>query len=235
MNEKSLVLQKINILNELYLDRKNPARGSSEKVLEQMESLLMDYLKDYPQDTDMWLKLTMVEFTPPWEDYDRIKKYIAAILEYDKNNIQALLVLAYAQYIYRGEVFEDLFIRLQRVCNLTTDKELLSMIYSAIAWHYSSYSVRDEKQYELSLLKSVYYCSEHVDNYRLLGRLYLEAGREVEGRKMIQHALANVRKVYEINKDSVYDITDINRFFNEFFIGTYITQSKLESLRKLLD
>ena len=234
MNDKNTLLQELHRLNELFLKTSNQSlmgENPSEKVLEQMESLLMDYLKDYPQDTDIWLKLTMVEFTPPWEDYDRIEKYITTLLEYDENNVEGLLVLAYAQYIYRGEVTEDLFIRLQNVCNITTDKELLSMIYLAIAWYHSS---RNKKEYELLLLKSIYYCSEHVDNYKLLGLLYLEIGREIEGKKMIQCALANIRKIYGENYSS-FDITDINEFFYEFFKGTHITWPNLESIRKLLD
>lgn len=234
MNEKNIILKKIDTLSKLY-SAASPGRPS-EEVLEQMESLLMGYLKNYPQDTDIWLKLTMVEFAPPWEDYDRIEKYITTILKYDANNVRSLLVLAYAQCAYRGGVSDDLFIRLCNVCAVTTNKELLSMIYLAIAWYYYSWpSYRDEKKYELSLLQSIDCCSEYVYNYESLGRLYLEKGREIEGKKMIQYALANVRKIYEINKDSVYDITDINRFFNEFFIGTHITQSNFESLRKLLD
>lgn len=238
MNEKNILIQELHRLSGLFWHaptQSTTGDNPSEKVLEQMESLLMNYLKDNPQDTDMWLKLAMLEFTPPWEDYDRIEKYINSILKYDENNVQALLVLANTQCALRGDVSDDLFVRLQRCCDIVTDRELLSMLYSAIAWYYSWYSLRDEKKYELSLLRSIDYCSAHVTNYKYLGILYLETDREAEGKKMIQYALANVRKIYEINKDFVYDITDLNRFFNEFFIGTHITQPNLESLRKLLD
>ncbi len=235
--KKNTLLQELRRLNELFL--KAPTQllmgeNPSEKVLEQMESLLMEYLKDYPQDTDMWLKLTMVEFTPPWEDYERIEKYITTILEYDKNNIKGLLVLAYAQCAYRGDVTDDLFVRLQHCCDIITNKELLSMIYLTIAWYYAWYSVRDKKKYELSLLRSISYCSEHVHNYKLLGKLYLETNREAEGKKMIRYALANVRKIYGENYFSS-DVTDIHEFFCEFFTGTHITSGSLESLLKLLD
>lgn len=187
----------------------------SEKVLEQMESLLTSYLKDHPQDTEIWLKLIMVEFTPPWEDYDRIEKYINSILEYDKNNIQSLLILADAQCAYRGGISDDLFIRLQDCCNINIDKELLSMIYLAIAWYYK---YKDEKKYEQALLKSIDYCSEHVRNYELLGKLYFKMGREADSKKMIALASANVRKISR-DDNSVPDITDITPFFDEFYRG----------------
>jgi len=239
MNNKNILVQELYRLSELFwqVPNQSPMGGNpSEQVLEQMESLLMNYLKDHPQDTDMWLKLTMVEFTPPWEDYDRIEKYINSILKYDENNVQALLVLANTQCALRGEITEDLFIRLQNVCNVTTNKELLSMIYLAIAWYcYSWPSYRDEKKYELSLLKSIQYCSEYVKNYARLGELYLKTGRDIEGKKMIHCALANVRKIYGSDDDSVYDITDVTSFFDEYYKGTHITTGSLESLRKLLD
>lgn len=104
------------------------------------------------------------------------------------------------------------------------------MLYLAIAWYYSS---RDKKEYEQSLLKSIFYCNKHVDNYDLLGRLYLETGNKTKGKKMIRCALANIREIYGENY-SLSDVTDINKFFDEFFKGTYITPPNLESLRKLL-
>src|SRR5258705_12356143 len=129
MDEKNIVLQKINILNKLY------SETVSEQVLFDMESILINYLHHYPKDSGMWLKLTMVEFSLPLEDYDRIEIYIKMILEYDENNVYSLLVFAYAQYIFRGQVQDDLFIRLNNVHGIT-DKELLSMICLAMAWYY---------------------------------------------------------------------------------------------------
>ena len=177
MNEKNIVIRKLNELNTLYYDRQNPARGSSEAVLEQMEFLLMSYLEKSPQDTDMWLRLCMLEYTPPWQDYERLEKYIMNILVYDENNVQALLVLAYAQYVLRGDANHDLFIRLQKCCDVTIDKESLSMLYLAIAWYHNSWPLKNKEKYELSLLKSIAYCSNHVKNYKSLGKLYLETGR----------------------------------------------------------
>src|SRR5436190_12343813 len=121
MNEKNILIQELHRLSGLFWQAPNQSPmgdNPSEKVLEQMELLLMNYLKDHPQDTDMWLKLTMVEFTPPWEDYERIEKYITTILEYDENNVQSLLVLAYAQRAYREDVTDDLFLHLQRCCDI---------------------------------------------------------------------------------------------------------------------
>lgn len=224
MNEKNIVLQKLHILNLLYL--KEP----SEEILFKMESLLIAYLKSYPKDTDMWLKLTMVEFTPPWEDYDRIKGYINAVIAYDKYNIESLLILAYAQYIFRGEIKEDLFTLLMNARHTLIGQKLISMAYLVAAWYYKPI---DEKEYEKKLLKSIYYCDEYVKNYVLLGELYCDRGNIVEGRKMIQLGLKNIQKIY--TKGDFTDITDINEFFDEFFKGTHIISENLQSIKKLLE
>lgn len=236
MNEKSTILKELDRLNILFSKASTQSSmgiNPSEKVLEQMESMLFAYLEKHPQDTEVWLKLTMVEFTPPFRDYERIEKYITTILKYDENNVQALLILADAQCAFRGNVAEDLFIRLQNACAITPDKKLLSMIYLAIAW-YSWYSLRDEGKYEQALLQSIDYCNQYVYNYELLGRLYLKVGRKAEGKKMINYALTNVQKIYGQDYDS-FDVTDINEFFSEFFTGNHITPERLKSICELVD
>lgn len=229
MNKKNILLQELHRLSDLYY--KAVCGLPSEKIASEMESLLLEYLEKNPQDTEMWFKLIMVEMTITFRDYDRIEKYTTAILEYDKDNILSLLILAESQRAYRGGIKDDIFIRLQDACHTTTDKELLSMIYLAIAW-YCKY--KDEKEYEQALLKSIDYCSKHAYNYELLGRLYLETGRITEGKKMINCALANTQNIYRENYFS-FGITDINEFFNEFFRGTHTIRENLEDLRKLLD
>jgi hypothetical protein len=223
MNEKNIILQKIYALNELYLTT------LSEEVLLEMELILMSYLEHYPKDTEIRLKLVMIEFTPPLEDYDKIEDYINAIITYDKDNIKGWLILAYAQYIFRGQIQQDLFLQLKKMSEFV-DKELLSMIYLAMAWYYESIK---EKAYEQLLLESICFCDKHVKNYLLLGRFYLNIGKKVEGKKMIQIALNNIQKIYA-DDDLVNDITDVDAFFNEFFKGICITQENFQSIQKLL-
>lgn len=224
MNEKNITLQKINSLNELYLD------SLSEQVLLDMETILINYLHHYPNDSEMWLKLVMIEFTSPLEDYERIESYIESMLKYDKNNVCGLLVFAYAQYIFRGEISNELFVRIKNVCGGVADGRILSMIYLAKAWYYKS---KDQKVYEQLLLKSIEYCGEYVRNYVLLGELYLKIGKNVEGKNMIHLAIKNVQKIY--SDDDFMDVTDINSFFDEFFKGIYITPENLRSIQKLIE
>jgi hypothetical protein len=57
--------------------------------------------------------------------------------------------------------------------------------------------------------------------------LYIETKRALEGKKMIDNAIANIPNRTKIHQP-YSDITDIDAFFNEFFKGYYYTQSKLE-------
>ena len=222
MNEKNKVLEKIYQLNALYLET------LSEQVLFDMESIMLDYLHYYPEDSDMWLRLVMIEFTPPLEDYDKIENYINTMLIYDQGNIKGLLVLAYAQYTFRGAIQEDLFMQLKSSCRIA-DKELLSMIYLAQAWYYESL---DKEEYEKALLKSIDYCNYFVHNFVLLGELYFKKGKALESNEMIQVALKNIQKIYKTN--DFVDITDIDSFFDEFFKGIGITEENLRIIQKHL-
>jgi hypothetical protein len=232
MNDKSLLLKQIDKLNKLYSDPKNPEIGS-ESILEKIDFLLESYLEDHPQDTEIWVKRIRVEFNSPWEDYDRIEKYVNSVLKYDKNNIQSLLLLAYAQSVYRGKVKDDLFIQLLSCCPITADKEVLSMIHLALSWYYSW---KDIKKYEEQLLASIFHYNKHVNNYRYLAKLYYTTGRFSEAKEMMLHALANIRKVYENDYDySLRDIASITSFFDEYYKGTHVSQPNLESMREVLD
>lgn len=73
-NEKSILLKKINELNELYSNRKNPERGSSENILEKIDFLLKNYLESNPQDTEIWLKLTMHEVVNRMYNWEMLYK-----------------------------------------------------------------------------------------------------------------------------------------------------------------
>lgn len=222
ISKRSAVLQELHRLNKLH------AKTLLETVLWEMESILESYLQEYPNDTDMWLRLAMVEFTPPLEDYERIEKYIEAILKYDPTNIKGILVLAYVQYILRGKIYEELFVRLKTLC-VIEDKEWLSMIYLAMAWYYET---TDEEKYEQLLLESIRYCDKHVNNFDLLGGLYLKTGRGVEGKKILQFAISNVQ---EVTSGGFADVDDVEFFFNERFKGTYITRENLRFIYKSIE
>lgn len=231
MNDKNLLLKEINELDKLYSDPKHPENGS-ESILEKMDFLLENYLEDHPQDTEIWLKRIRLEFNSPWEDYDRIEKYVNSILAYDRNNIQSLLILAYAQKAYRGKINDNLLIHLQAMSNEVVNKELLSMICLAIAWFYLYKNEQEyEKEYEKWLLQSMFHYNKYIKHYVLLGQLYLKRGNLIQAKNIFNLAIANIHNVSK-NNDLSSDVTDIDSFFDEFFKGYSYTETRLEEYIK---
>lgn len=219
MNKKE-ILQKINELSKLHY------QNSGDKYLLELESLLLEYLKQYPRDTDFWIKLAMVEYKCPLEDYDRIFQYIHQIFLYDPYNVNAVLVLAYAQSIYRGEIFDDLYNKLELL--KTNNFEINSMISLAKAWYY--HDQKNDEKYAQLLLESINYCNKHVKNYIELGRLYIKQGKISEGKALIQHGIKNIKTIYS-SDNKTYDVTDLNQFYEEYFKGTSITDSNLKFIQ----
>jgi tetratricopeptide (TPR) repeat protein len=200
-----------------------------ESILEKMETLIKQYLEKHQHDTDIWIRLIMLEFTPPWEDPDRITSYVQKIYEYEPSNIPATLILAYIQELTRGGVFEDTF---QRLLNLETSNIYYnSMIELAKSWYYEKNKNIIEQ--EECLLKSINYCNTWTENYKSLGMLYMQNGQIIKGKKLIKIALKNITHIYGENYHST-DITSVEEFFNEFYKGTYITRPNLERIEKYL-
>lgn len=100
--QKERVLQQLSELNKLYLS------SAERNVLYEIRQILAKYLAQYLDDIDMRIKFILVEFCPPFENYDTIENHINNIFQYDYNNIKALLILAHAQYIYF--VYSDLLL-----------------------------------------------------------------------------------------------------------------------------
>lgn len=219
---KELLLSNLDELNKSY------NKNRSEELLFEMESLLTEYLKQNPHDTDCWLKLAMVEFMPRLEDYDRIKPCLEHILEYDKQNIDALLILAYTELILRNQFPLDLFKKLESL--QTEDQDKKAMIELAKAWFYEL--KKDNKMYEKALVKSIQYGRTFVSNYVKLGRLYLQQGRTTEGKELIRQGINNIKNT---NQGEVEDITDTKNFFDEFYKGVTVSQPNLNSLKDLLN
>lgn len=201
----------------------------TDEQLTEIETIMKNYLATHPKDTDMWLRLTMLEMMPPWEDPYRMVSYLATILMYDPHNIQAILTLAYIESLFFGEMKESTFTAL---CNLkTNDLETLSMIEYAKSFNYEK---RDEEKYVQHLLKSIEYYDKHVTNFIVLGKYYLKKGLIEKGKKLIKKALNNVQGIYGVNYEKT-DRTDIQEFFNYYYKGIYETIGAKEDLKELIN
>ena len=225
--DKKLLIEKIKGLTKIY--NKTAADGPDEYILEIIKNLIDEYLVKNPEDTDVRLRLAMLEFTPPWEDPELISEYLNEIFKYDPNNIYATLTLACIQDTLRGEITDEVFAKLN---NLSSENpEINSMIELAKAWYYKCKN--NNELYEKHLLSSISYCNKHVGNYRALAYLCTQKKEKDKAKKFARKALNNVQVVYI--QGSITDITDVENFINTYLKGTLITEPNLESIYELLE
>ena len=151
------------------------------------------------------------------------------IFQYDPDNIYATLILAVTQDIFWGKITDTVFAKLNNLSS--KDSEIISMIELAKAWYYKCKN--NNELYKKHLLSSISYCNKHVENYKSLAYLYAKKGKKDEAKKFAKKALHNVQVVYT-QDSSITDITDVEKFINEYFKGTHITDSNLKSIYKLL-
>jgi len=222
---KKLLLERIKGLTKTYY--KIPYE-QNEYILETIKNLIDEYLAKNPEDTDVRLRLVVLEFTPPWEDPELLSKYLNEIFKYDPDNIYATLILACTQDIFWGEITDTVFKKLNNLSSKNT--EILSMIELAKAWYYQCKD--NDELYEKHLLNSISHCNQHVSNHIDLAHLYAKKGNKDEAKKFAQKAIDNVQVIY--TRGSTTDITDVEDFINERLKGTCITEPNLESIYELL-
>jgi len=224
--DRKLLIEKIKNLTKKYYGK--PIDERDGYIFEIIKNLLDEYLTKNPQDTDVRLRLVMLEYTPGWEDPELLSKYLNEIFKYDPDNIYATLILACTQEIFWGEITDKVF---EKLNNLSSkNPEILSMIELAKAWYYQCKN--NDMLYEKHLLSSIRYCNKHVSNYRALAYFYAQKEKKNEIKKFARKALHNVQVVY--TRGSITDITDVEKFINEYFKGTHITQPNLNSIYELL-
>jgi len=224
--DKKLLIKKIKNLSKKYY--KIPY-GQKSHIFKKIKNLIDEYLTKNPADIDVRLRLVMLEYTLGWEDPELLGKYLNEIFKYDPDNIYAALILAYTQYLFLADVTDAIF---EKLNNLSSkDPEILSMVELAKAWYYQCKD--DDELYEKHLLNSIRYCNKHVSNYTDLAHLYTKKGEKNKVKKFAQKAIDNIRVLYTKDYPRT-DVTDVEKFINEFFKGTHITEPNLESIYELL-
>jgi predicted Zn-dependent protease len=201
--------------NQIIIQAKAIANQGKEQDLEQAETILLDYLKENPTDTQAWLLLSMIEWTPPLEDFERIIQWTSNILSYDPTNAYALLVFAEAHW-FKGGINETGYVAL---CNAqSNDPYVMAMIEVAKAEYIARKGGMDD-EYEEILKKSIKYGPDQARNYQMLGKLYIKQGKVAKGETLIKKSLENREKATILKEQEEYDLTSLTRFLNEFYTG----------------
>lgn len=208
---------------------------SAESKMDEAEALFDEYLQANPNDVEMWLRLAVLENSPPLCYFPKAIDCLQKVLEIDPNNFEAAMLYAYTNYYHTPEK-EFAIENLQILNSLKTDDpEKQSMIEYAKSLLYSRLS--SEKyiiEYEQALLKSISLHQKHVRNYWALFNLY----RGKKPHKAIEFAttaIKNVQKIYPRKKQKDYDWTNYNEHINEFIKGTHLTTEVFEMLEESLE
>jgi tetratricopeptide (TPR) repeat protein len=184
--------------------------------LEQAEEFLLNHLKDHPRDTQGWLALMMIEWTPPLEDFERIIKWAKNVLTYDPVNAYAFLVMAEAHWFFGG-ITEEIYLQLDNAKH--DDPNIMAMILVAKA-KYLEYKDDRQDEYEKILKESIKYGPEQARNYRMLGKLYIKQGKVKEGEKLITKSTENQEMAELLHPDTgEYDLTSLTEFLDEWYTG----------------
>ncbi len=200
--------KKISKLNKewFYLvDRKYSAT-----ILQKIVDLCEPYLKDHPQDTDIWIKLALAVYTSPFCDDTKAMECMNEILSYDPLNPYALIILTYMESHWSG-ITDTTF---EKLCSVQVeDGEVMSMIEYIKSWYYLEH--KNYELYQKTLEKSVALCQNHIANLIALGGLYTDQGRIEEGKKLTAIGTHNSQLKHAMRDNKYFDITDMNHFLEE--------------------
>lgn len=218
--EKKIVLEKLNQLVIAYNEG-----NAKEKVLNEMELLLEGYLIKRPNDEDMLIRLALVEFTIPFADYGRAIYYLERVLSTNPNNIKALLMMAYNQYVYYG-IRTPLLHRLESF--RTQNKEYQSLLWYAQSLYYLQPNF-DPKHEKNALIQSLSYYQGFVWPNVHLGDCYEKLGNIEKSCAFFKSALKNVEVVYK--EDDIIDILSIDRFIDAYLKGTHQSPMNYDQIK----
>ncbi len=204
--------------------------GQESNADKKIKKLLEIELIKNPNNIDLLFRLAILEQDPPLFAEDKSLTHLQTILTLDKDNIIAIILIAYINHNFCLLVGPKLGSPIINMLNelKTNNAELNSIIKYALSWFCWNKKVKE------SLLKaSINFYQGHVWNYVHLAKLYSEQGRHVEAKNFYQKALDNVVKVYSDN--DLYDTTDITEFLNERIKGIYLSSINLTSIKEQLE
>lgn len=214
-------------LNDLTMEW-NRAVGDSNLPLLAIESLLLEYLKTHPYDTDLWIKLALAQNTVPLADWPGAINSLNQVLGYDPTNAKALLLKAYIHDIW-GKEDAQLNEKLTTLQGLNVQEQAL--IFYVQSWYYSRLS--NEAQKELMLKKSIAVYPKFVSPHLDLAELYCEQKKYAPACWHYTRALKNIRSVF--NENDAINILDFDDLFYDEIMRLEQSASQIEEIAKLRD
>lgn len=220
--EKKLILEKF---QQLMIEWNQTYNGGD--ILEQMEILLEDYIKQHPLDCEILVKLAFVEYMVPFADYPKALYFLERVLACNPNDSKILLAVAYIQWA--DSLIRSMILRRLQALRTNNNQE------QALHWYAQSlyYSTcNDVKGCVKALNHSVDLYSDFVWPHVDLGRFYKSAGDSKHAKSHFKSALANVQHVYK--EQEFLDFTNIDAFIDEHLKGTVLSKMNFERIQNYI-
>lgn len=193
--------------------------------IELLEQILLNKVKEEPDNMDNWIKLCLTELLYPFEDYVTALTYINKIKKRN-NNIKLLFLEASIKWHNYGEIDKELFKRLK---DFETDNEKeKAIIYYFMSLFYMNSNLIKRKEL---LLKSIELCKTNVYQYKELASVLKREGKYDDAWKMINKAIDNVIKIYEEGEG--YEYLNYDLYVGEYITGTHISKGNYELIKKI--
>lgn len=191
-----------------------------------VEKIIKESLNENPKDIQLWIKLSLTELQFPFEDYESALQCISRIYNIDPCNIDAIILETGIRWHSFGFINEELFKRLVKTSCAYEKKTAIIYYLQSLYYEYD----KDIKNQKLLLEKSIEVYDRFVYPYRDLGTILLSELKFKERNEMLKKAVANVKKVLQI--EDPYDFTDVDMYIAEFITGTEISYINFESLKE---
>lgn len=189
------------------------------------EEILLNRLRIFPNDSELWLKLGLVELQFPFEDYDRALEYIDKSISEFPNYFEAICIKQYLTNFYYNEIDNVL---LDRAIEFNYGNSQKSVLYYIKSWEYRNAKNIDD---EISMLnRSVELCQKFVYPFRRLGNIFKEKN-ELLSRNYYLKAKSNIIEVFLI--DSFNDFTNPDIFIDEYITGVRLSSVNAENINLL--
>lgn len=220
--KKEFVLEKF---EQLMIEWNRTANSAD--ILEQMEVLLEDYIREHPLDTEILIKLAFVEHMVPFADHPKALYYLERVLACNPNDSEALIAIGYIQWV--DSVIRSMILRRLQAIKTNNNQE------QALYWYTQSLyysSCNDIKRCVYALNYSVNLYSKFVWPHVDLGIFYKSAGDTKNAKTHFKSALANVQHVYK--EEEFLDFTNMGAFIDEHIKGTVLSKMNFERIENYI-
>lgn len=214
--KKNILIQVNNLLNNNDL---------TFSILEKAENLILDYLKEKENDTQMWYYLAILDLMPPLVDFDNSINYLKNVWNISKE-IKAIIYIAVIQDIH-CMISDEIFNIIKEY--KTNDKKLLSMCHYCMGLYFKDKENFIEESIQ-SFMKTIELYPCFVHSYYELGKIYKKENSQ-KSKLFYENSYKNVKSIF--NETTDYNWLSIDNFENEIIFGTHLTQEKYDYLKQL--